>query len=58
MKTCGHCTFEFTCEHGGEHRGICCDCYDLSWGMPLKRINQERAAKGKPPITKEWPKSA
>lgn len=58
MKTCGHCTFEFTCEHAGEHRNLCCDCYDLSWGMPLARINKERAAKGKPPITKEWPKTA
>lgn len=38
MKTCGHCGFKFTCEHAGEHRGICCDCYDLSWGMPV--INQ------------------
>lgn len=55
---CDHCGFEFVCDHADEHRGLCCDCYDLSWGMSLTRINQEREAKGQPTITKEWPGSA
>lgn len=56
MKSCGHCGFDFSCTHNSEHSGVCCDCYDLSWGMPLNKINKERAAKGKPPIAKPWPK--
>lgn len=37
------------------HDGLCCDCFDLSWGMPLDKLNSERARKGKGPINKPWP---
>src|SRR5262249_21985179 len=39
---------------GYGHLGLCCDCMDLSCGMPLAAINAERVAKGKRPITKGW----
>lgn len=55
LDKCSHCEFEFENNHPWEHPGLCCDCYDLSWGYPLKDINLWRADKGKPPITKEWP---
>jgi len=54
---CGHCRDRIDSDHSAEHRGLCCDCYDLSWGMPLDKINKERKAKGKPAILKPWPKS-
>ena len=50
---CKHCMFVIQEEH--EHKGLCCDCYDLSWGATLEYINKERAAKGRPLLTKEWP---
>jgi len=51
---CKHCMFIIDCDHVSEHKDLCCDCYDLSWGMSLAAINKERAAKGKPLLTKEW----
>ena len=62
---CKHCEVEiwsecYTPEIGEyDHPGYCCDCFDLSWfhDAPgcLDQLNQERAAKGVPPITKPWP---
>lgn len=40
---------------GHGHKGLCCDCMDLSCGMPLGALNAERAAKGRAPITRPWP---
>lgn len=40
---------------GYGHNGLCCDCMDLSCGMPLDMLNKERAGKGKAPITEPWP---
>jgi hypothetical protein len=45
---CRHCG-DGELRHQEEHPGLCCDCEDLSLGMPLSAINAERAAKGKPP---------
>jgi hypothetical protein len=53
---CNHCGFVLMLKHQDEHEGLCCDCFDLSWGMPLEQLNAERAGKGLPPITKPWPK--
>jgi hypothetical protein len=51
---CTHCTFVIDCDHMHEHLKLCCDCFDLSWGMSLEAINKERAAKGLPLLTREW----
>jgi hypothetical protein len=45
----------FECNHIEEHVGLCCDCFDLSHGMPLEALNARRAEKGRPPITRPWP---
>lgn len=47
---CRDCNTEDPAElkHQDEHPGICCDCLDLEWGMPLDLVNRERARKGKP----------
>lgn len=37
------------------HPNLCCDCFDLSHGIPLTYLNKERAAKGRKPLTKPWP---
>lgn len=37
-------------EHPDEHRDLCCDCFDVSCGMPLDSINEERAARGATPL--------
>jgi len=51
--TCSHCgTTEL--KHPDDHPGLCCDCFDLSWGMPLEQLNKEREGKGLPPILKPW----
>lgn len=66
--TCDHCCIaidEGTFSHwfdgpnanGYGHRGLCCDCMDLSCGMPLEQLNEERAAKGRPAIENRWPKT-
>lgn len=55
MAKCKHCELDLDCVHQREHPDLCCDCYDLSWGMSLDAINKEREAKGKPPI-KERPR--
>ena len=52
-ERCKHCSEERQDSHPNEHFGLCCDCYDLSLGMPLERLNAERAAKGKEPV-KPW----
>jgi hypothetical protein len=51
---CAHCGSRNSLRHQDEHPGLCCDCFDLSWGMPLAQINAERAARDRPPITREW----
>lgn len=51
---CTHCEEWYALEHHGEHPGLCCDCFDLSCGMPLEQLNKERKAKGLKPIEKEW----
>ena len=45
-KNCG----EDPIEHQEEHPELCCDCYDLQFGMSLDRLNVERKMKGKPPL--------
>lgn len=40
---------------GYGHRGLCCDCMDLSCGMSLVSVNDERLSKGKRPISTPWP---
>ena len=40
---------------GYGHRGLCCDCFDLSCDMPLAAINAERARRGAAPIERPWP---
>lgn len=51
---CKHCELDtpevITCDHSG----LCCDCYDLSWGMRLEALNDERVKKGRPLITQPW----
>lgn len=46
---CMHCG-ERELKHQDEHEYLCCDCADLSCGMPLERLNAERAAKNKAPV--------
>lgn len=46
-EQCRKCGDDESCP---EHRGLCCDCFDLGWGMPIEQLNKERAAKGKPPL--------
>lgn len=52
---CTHCREPITCGHIDEHPGLCCDCFDLSVGMPLAALNRERAQRGAPLIRHEWP---
>lgn len=52
---CEHCSAElvapmFCGDTLYGHAGLCCDCFDLSWGMPLEQINEERAEQGLPPL--------
>ncbi len=47
---CVRCNDKLDCLHQAEHPTLCCDCYDLSWGVPLETINDERRQKGKQPI--------
>lgn len=52
--TCEHCGETIHAEHAAdEHPGRCCDCFDLSLGMPLEQLNAERALRGKAPL-KPW----
>lgn len=32
------------------HPKLCCDCFDVSFGMTLDAINEERAARGVVPL--------
>lgn len=41
-------------KNGYGHKGLCCDCFDLSCGMPLDLLNEERKAKGLQPLRHEW----
>ena len=52
--TCSHCGLERWDAHHDEHVDVCCDCYDLSWGMPLEQLNEERRKAGRPPIQNKW----
>lgn len=48
---CTHCGDLLDGDHQHEHAGLCCDCFDLSWfPESLDKLNQERAAKGRPPM--------
>jgi len=56
---CTYCQVKLTSEeiyHNHEHPGLCCDCFDLSFGASLSDINNYRAKAGRPAIKKEWPK--
>jgi hypothetical protein len=53
---CRHCNVVIWCSHDAEHPGLCCDCFDLSFGMPLARLNEARATRGLPPIPRPWPR--
>lgn len=53
-RNCKHCGGLREDTHQEEHVELCCDCFDLSFGMPLEQINDERKLRGEPPITKEW----
>lgn len=53
QHSCRHCG-ERPIQHPDEHPNLCCDCFDLSLGMPVTAVNAERAAKGKPPVA-PWP---
>jgi hypothetical protein len=55
VEHCRHCQIAIWSTHDAEHPGLCCDCFDLSFGMPLARLDAERAAAGRPPIGKPWP---
>jgi hypothetical protein len=49
--TCTHCNEQRDENLHGGHGGLCCDCFDLSWfPESLDKLNQERAARGKPPM--------
>lgn len=59
---CFHCNDEVSARirevHWAEtpsHRGLCCDCFDLSFGMELDKINVERAKRGRDPILVPYP---
>lgn len=56
---CSHCqepiTGHISCG-SAYHTTLCCDCFDLSCGMPLEKLNEERKAKGLKPIEREWGK--
>jgi hypothetical protein len=54
-EACRHCG-DSPIEHPDEHPNLCCDCFDLSHGMPVAAVNAGRAAKGKPPVP-PWPRS-
>jgi len=41
--------------NGYGHKGLCCDCMDLSCGMALAAVNDERRRKGKSPIHDPYP---
>lgn len=51
---CKHCGLD-SLEHQNEHANLCCECFDLSCGMPLDQLNEERKRDGKPPIENPWP---
>lgn len=65
--TCRDCHVTLTAaelEHGTDgprqngygHLGLCCDCFDLSCGMPLDLLNKERAARDLRPLRAEVPR--
>ncbi len=54
-RTCRHCGIAIWCDHEAEHPRLCCDCFDLSHGMPIEALNAERARVGRPPIERPWP---
>lgn len=54
MSTCRHCDLEIMGDRC-EHPDLCCDCYDLSWGVSLTEVNRERSRRGRPAITEPWP---
>lgn len=47
---CTHCGGTTSETHDEDHPGLCCDCFDLSLGMPMDQLNAERAEKGRPPV--------
>lgn len=46
--TCNRCGD--TVAHPETHPGLCCDCFDLSWGVSLAKLNAERVQRGAPPL--------
>lgn len=54
-EKCTHCGIGGNGCGDGHHAPLCCDCFDLSWGMDLAAVNAERASKCLPPIAKPWP---
>lgn len=55
IAECSHCN-GVGLKHQEDHPGLCCDCFDLRWGMPIEQLNAERAQRGAKPLTKPWPK--
>lgn len=49
-ESCQEYLTETEAAHVEEHPDLCCDCFDLSLGMPLKTLNAERATKGRNPL--------
>ena len=35
---------------GYGHKGLCCDCFDLSCHMPLESVNRRRKIRGLEPL--------
>lgn len=48
-EVCRHCG-EGDLRHQDEHPGLCCDCEDLSLGMPVEALDAERAKRNLPPL--------
>ena len=54
LVACRHCGVAEPL-HQDEHPRLCCDCFDLSLGMPVDALNRERATRGDPPLP-PWPR--
>lgn len=50
-EVCHNCGDTMLLHQKEDHAGLCCDCFDLSCGMPLELLNEERLAKGKKPLS-------
>ncbi len=55
MTACSHCALTPLVDHAEtEHPTLCCDCFDLSLGMPVDAVNAGRAVQGRPAVA-PWP---